>query len=82
MLGGHDDPIGVLANMGIDHPTRWQLLYTVGTMIAFVNAIVGGSAVGLAAAVAGSDLAVAVIIGAVAAILSVAVHPALAAPRT
>lgn len=74
MLGGYDDPIGVLANMGIDRPSRWQLLYTVGTMVAFVNAIVGGSAVALAAAVSGANLAVAVVIGAVVAILSVVIH--------
>ena len=74
MLGDHDDPLGVLANMGIDHPSRWQLLYTVGTMVAFVNAIVGGSAVALAAAVSGANLPLAVMIGALAAILSVVVH--------
>ena len=74
MLGGHDDPLGVLANMGIDHPSRWQLLYTVGTMVAFVNAIVGASAVALAAAVSGANLALAVIIGAIAAVVSVVVH--------
>jgi hypothetical protein len=80
MLGGYDDPIGVLANMGIDHPSRSQLLYTVGAMIAFDNAIVGGSAVGLAAAVPGADLPVAIVIGALCAILSVVLHLALATP--
>jgi hypothetical protein len=24
MLGAHDDPLGVLANMGIARPPRWQ----------------------------------------------------------
>jgi hypothetical protein len=74
MLGGHDDPLGVLANMGIDRPSRWQLLFTLGTMIAVVNAIVGGSAVAFAAAASGAPLLVAVVVGALAAIVSIVIH--------
>ena len=74
LLGGHDDPVGVLANMGIDRPSRWQLLFTLGTMIAVVNAIVGGSAVALIAGALGASLLVAVIVGALAAIISIVLH--------
>jgi hypothetical protein len=74
LLGGHDDPLGVLANMGIDHPSRWQLLFTLGTMIACVNAIVGGSAVALVAAVLGAALPIAVVVGALASVISVVAH--------
>ncbi|MBV9172434.1 MAG: hypothetical protein JOZ81_20355 [Chloroflexi bacterium] len=74
MLGGHDDPLGVLANMGIDRPSRWQLLFTLGTMIACVNAIVGGSCVAMVATAFGASLAVSVSIGAIASIVSLVVH--------
>jgi hypothetical protein len=74
MLGAHDDPLGVLANMGIDRPSRWQLLYTLGTMIAGLNAIVGGSALALLASALGAPLVLAIIVGGAAAIISLVVH--------
>lgn len=74
MLGAHDDPRGVLANMGIDRPSRWQLFFTLATMIAILNAVVGGSAVAFLASVCGASLALAVALGGVAAILSSAAH--------
>lgn len=51
VLSGHDDPIGVLANMGLS-PTRWRLYFTTATMIAVINSVVGGAAVALALGVA------------------------------
>jgi hypothetical protein len=51
VLSGHDDPAGVLANMGL-RPTRWRLYFTAATMIAVVNSVVGGAAVALALGVA------------------------------
>ena len=70
MLSGHDDPLGVLTNMGIK-PSRRQLFFGIGTMIALINSVVGGSAVAIAAgAIADPPLGVAVAIGGVAAIIS------------
>jgi len=74
MLGAHDDPLGVLANMGIARPSRWQLLFTLATMIAVLNAVVGGSAVGFLVSVLGAPPGVAGALGAIAAIVSVVVH--------
>jgi hypothetical protein len=51
VLSGHDDPIGVLANMGLS-PSRWRLYFTTATMIAVINSVVGGAAVALALGVA------------------------------
>jgi hypothetical protein len=53
VLGAHDDPIGVLRNMGLPRPSRWQLYFTLATMIAVVTAVVGGAALGVAAAIGG-----------------------------
>jgi len=50
-LSGHDDPAGVLANMGL-RPTRWRLYFSAATMIAVINSVVGGAAVALALGVA------------------------------
>jgi hypothetical protein len=74
MLGAHDDPLGVLANMGVDHPSRWQLLFTLATMIAVLNAVVGGSALALLSAVLGASLPLAVVIGLLVAAASVFAH--------
>jgi hypothetical protein len=74
MLGAHDDPLGVLANMGIDHPSAWQLFFTLATMIATVNAIVGGSAVALAATAIGAPVGLALVLGAATVVISVALH--------
>jgi hypothetical protein len=51
VLSGHDDPIGVLTNMGLS-PTRWRLYFTTATMIAVINSVVGGAAVALVLGVA------------------------------
>ncbi len=47
LLGGHDDVYGVLANMGITKPSRWQLYLTLATMIAVLNSVVGGTTIAL-----------------------------------
>jgi hypothetical protein len=74
MLGAHDDPQGVLANMGIARPSRWQLFYTLATMIAVLNAVVAGSAVAFVISLLGAALGSAAVVGAAAAILSIVVH--------
>jgi hypothetical protein len=74
MLSGHDDTPGVLANMALV-PSRWQLWFTASAMVAVVNSVVGGAAVGLAVAIAADPaLGVSVAAGAVVAIASVTLH--------
>jgi hypothetical protein len=74
MLGGNDDPLGVIRNMGI-HPNRWQLYFTAATAVATVNSVVGGVAVGLATGIAiDPPLGVSVAAGAVVAIASFLLH--------
>ena len=70
LLGGHDDTLGVLTNMGITRPSRWQLYFTLASMVAVLNAVVGGSAVAFVAGVAGATLGPAAAVGAVTAVLS------------
>lgn len=64
VLGGHDDVSGVLANMGLPRPSRWQLFFTLATMIAVVNGAVGGSAIAFATDLMGLPLAAACCVGA------------------
>jgi hypothetical protein len=72
VMKGHDDALGVLANMGL-RPSRWQLYFTIATMVATVNSVIGGSAVAIfVGRVLDSPLGVAVAAGIVAAALSFA----------
>ena len=71
MLSAHDDAMGVLANMGL-RPSRWQTWFTVASMVAVINSVVGGSAVAIAVgAIADAPLGVSAGIGGVAAIASI-----------
>jgi hypothetical protein len=73
VMKGHDDALGVLANMGLQ-PSRWQLYFTVSTMIATVNSVVGGSAVAiLVGRLLDAPLGVAAAAGVLAAIAAFAV---------
>jgi uncharacterized membrane protein YccC len=73
VMKGHDDALGVLANMGL-RPSRWQLYFTVSTMVATVNSVIGGSAVAIfVGRVLDASLGVAVAAGVVAAAVSFAV---------
>jgi hypothetical protein len=63
MLGAHDDPVGVLANSGSAHTSRWQLYFTLAMMIAVLNAVVGGSAMTLMISLLGAPIGVAVAAG-------------------
>jgi hypothetical protein len=47
MLSGHDDPIGVMQNMGVALERRQQF-FTTGSMIAVINSVVGGAAIAIA----------------------------------
>jgi hypothetical protein len=73
LLSGHDDAAGVLANMGV-RQTRLQPYFTMPTMIAVINSVVGGSAVAIAigAIFVGASLGVAAAVGGLAAIVSLA----------
>jgi hypothetical protein len=70
LLGGHDDTLGVLANMGVARPSRWQLYFTFASMVAVLDAVVGGSAMAFVAGVAGATLGPASGIGAVTGVVS------------
>src|SRR5215218_5092094 len=71
MLSGNDDAAGVMGNMGMA-PSPWQLYFTAAIAVAVVDAVVGGAAVALAIGIAfGTSLAVAVVIGAAAAVIAV-----------
>jgi hypothetical protein len=73
LLSAHDDPAGVLENMGL-RPTRWRLYFTAATMIAVLNSVAGGAAVALALGVAlDATLGIAAGAGAAAAALSLLV---------
>jgi len=74
VMQGHDDALGVLANMGL-RPSRWQLYFTVSTMVATVNSVIGGSAVAIfVGRLVDSSLGVATAAGVIAAVASFAVH--------
>jgi hypothetical protein len=74
VMKGHDDALGVLANMGV-RPSRWQLYFTVSAMVATVNSVVGGSAVAiLVGRVLDASLGAAVAAGLVTAVTSFALH--------
>ena len=75
LMSGNDDTRGVLRNMGLARPSRWQLLFTASAAIAVVNSVVGGSAVGLAVGVAFDPaLGVSVATGGAFAIASIGLH--------
>lgn len=74
LLGGHDDVYGVLANMGMGKPSRWQLYLTLATMVAVVNSVVGGTTVALAVRALGASLVVSVLTGGVALAAALAFH--------
>jgi hypothetical protein len=47
MMSGHDDPLGVISNMGIQPGSNWQLLFTASNSISIVDGVVGGSALAI-----------------------------------
>jgi hypothetical protein len=70
-LSGHDDAAGVLANMGV-RQARWQPYFTMPTMIAVINSVIGGGAIAIAiGAILGASLGAATAVGGLAAISSV-----------
>jgi hypothetical protein len=70
MLSGHDDPRGVMKNMGVSLERRQQF-FTTGSMIAVINSVVGGAAVAIGVgAVTGASLGISAGAGGLAAIVS------------
>jgi hypothetical protein len=75
VMSGNDDIWGVMRNMGLTAPSRWQLYFTASAAIAVVNSVVGGTAVGFAVGIAFEPaLGVSVLAGAVFALASLALH--------
>jgi hypothetical protein len=74
LLGGHDDVLGVIANMGIGKPSRWQLYLTLGSMVAVLNSVVGGTTPALVARLLGASVTISVLVGGVALLASIALH--------
>jgi hypothetical protein len=73
LMSGHDDPPGVIANMGLIGGSRWQLFFTTASAVSVVNAVVGGGAIAILLGVTlDLPLAVAATAGIGFAILSVA----------
>jgi hypothetical protein len=75
LLSGNDDHIGVMANMGLSTTSRWQLYLTAAVSIAFVNAVVGGSAVAVIVAITtGAARDITIGSGVVVAVLALLAH--------
>ena len=71
MLRAHDDPLGVMENMGV-RPGGFQIYLTNSFALAVVTAVLAGATVALAVeAVTGAPLGVDVVAGAVAAVATV-----------
>src|SRR5918999_2994390 len=47
LLSGHDDPRGVLANMGLAGGSRWQLFFGTASAVSVVNSVVGAGAIAI-----------------------------------
>jgi hypothetical protein len=47
LMSGHDDPPGVLANMGLVGGSRWQLFFGTASAVGVVNGVVGASAIAI-----------------------------------
>jgi hypothetical protein len=74
LLSGSDDRAGVWANMSL-RPSRWHSHFTMPMAMAFINTVVGASAIALATGlVADLALGAAVAAGAAFALVSFALH--------
>jgi hypothetical protein len=75
LMTAHDDPPGVLANMGLAGGSIWQLFFGMASAVAVVNSVVGAGAVAVLLGVTlDLPLAVAAIVGIAFLVASVAVH--------
>ena len=70
LLSGHDDAVGVFANMGLPLENR-SPVFAFSSAVAVINSVVGGSAVAIAlGALVDASLGLAAGVGAVAALVS------------
>ena len=75
LMSGHDDPRGVLANMGLAGGSRWQLFFGTASAVSVVNSVVGAGAIAILLGVTlDLPLAVAAVAGIAFLAGSVAVH--------
>jgi hypothetical protein len=76
MMDAHDDPLGVLRNMGITiGGSRFQLFFAIAISIGVVNSVIGGSAIALAVSIAfDASLGVATACGGVFTLASIVLH--------
>jgi hypothetical protein len=75
LLSSHDDPRGVLVNMGLDGASRWQLFFGTANAVGVVNSVVGAGAIAILLGVTlDLPLAVAAVAGVVFLAGSVALH--------
>jgi hypothetical protein len=73
LMGGNDDPVGVLDNMGLAGGSRWQVFFTAAAAVSVINAVIGGSAVAILLGVTlDLPLACAAIVGIALAFVSIA----------
>jgi hypothetical protein len=75
LTSGHDDPRGVLTNMGLAGGSRWQLFFGTASAVSVVNSVVGAGAIAILLGVTlDLPLAVAAVAGIAFLAGSVAVH--------
>jgi hypothetical protein len=75
LMSGHDDPRGVLSNMGLVGRSRWQLFYATASAVSVVNSVVGAGAIAIFLGVTlDLPLALAAVAGIAFLAASVAVH--------
>jgi hypothetical protein len=75
LMSSHDDPRGVLSNMGLEGGSPWQLFFGTASAVSVVNSVVGAGAIAIAlGATLDLPLAVAAVTGVVFLAASVAVH--------
>ena len=60
--------------MDIGKPSRWQLYLTIASMVAVLNSVDGGTTLALAARLLDASIAVSVLIGGVALLVSLFLH--------
>ncbi len=74
LMSGNDDREGVWENMSIE-PSRWHSFFTMPMAMAFINSVIGGTAVAIAIGIAtGATLGIAVASAAVLAVIAFALQ--------
>ncbi len=74
ILSSHDDPAGKLEDMGVMHPSRWQVFFSMAGMVAVITSVLAGGFVGLLLAAFTLPLAVTTGAGVVTSLVSLGLH--------